>query len=312
MAETNQFSRLDHRLPVARAEVARVGSGWADVGQRVERSDAVTHFSLDVPVQTRPQEETPPAPPPSESELRGTLAQAITAKAFADEQAERATSTVARAGEHVERCRARVESFSNLDDETAAALVEALRGGDWLDQGDGPLRQRRAEAQIAADDLRAAERAAAVLTEARDSAQADADAASRAARVAAIAVAGLTAEQLAQHVLALEDLAAREREALYSFDRISVGAGVRLPPAAFDVVVTNPQPSRPLDTSAWQRAIDRLLTDASAVVSAPLPEHVARPPSRRNFEIRRAVPIRPLEPAAEGPVADILEPASEG
>ena len=200
MSATNQFAKLDHRVPIARAEVNRVGGGWVDPAGRVDRDDRTSHLPLTLPggLPAPPLEASPT--PPSETELRATLAQCIASKQFVEAQLQRAQATADRGRQHVESCRARVASFASLDDDATAATIEALRGeGGRLDPDDG-LRKRRIEREIARDDLAAAERAASVLDMPPLEARVDADHALEAARAAAVAVAALTAEQMARRV----------------------------------------------------------------------------------------------------------------
>jgi hypothetical protein len=57
---------------------------------------------------------------------------------------------------------------------------------------------------------------------------------------------------------------------------------------------------RPIDSSAWQAALDQLLADATVQIEVTLPERRRPPPMPRySHEIRHAVPIRRPEPPQE-------------
>ena len=308
MSATNQFAKLDHRAPLPQAGVNRVGPGWSDTLSN-DRSDPVTYLPLHSPgalPAPTPREASPP--PPTEAELREVLMQTIAAKQFSDDQLARAAASAARAVQYVADRKAHLESFAGLDDEVTTITVEALRSGDGRLDLDESIRRKQAARDVARADVAAAERAQAVLAEALIHAQADAASAATAARKAAVAVAAIEAQGLAQRVLDLEDEAARTREIVYAFDRIAAGTGVPLPAAVFDVSVSNPQPLRRLDASAWIAALDALMNDATVEVSIPIPDPVPARPLRYSHEITYAVPIRPL---AEAVVTDLPEPAGE-
>ena len=146
------------------------------------------------------------------------------------------------------------------------------------------------------------------LREARDAV----DAASKAARAAAVAVAAITAEQMARHVLDLEDEVERARVALIAFDRVSAGSHQPLPALVFAAIgPNNPALGKPVDTTAWQAAIDQLLADATAEVSVAIPERVATPPPRRYApDLIYVQPIQraPVEAEADAAIEAMTEP----
>lgn len=277
MSATNEFRRLGPGLQIARAETTRVGAGWSDVGQRVERADPTSYLPLAVaPTGLEAPPEAPAPPPPTEAELRTTLSACIASKQFADDRLVEAVATAERAAKHVAACRERLEGFASLDAEAEAALIEALRDAGRGDPDGGPLRQRRIERGIAADDLAAAERAASVLNGAMIDARADADAATVACRRAAVAVCGITAETLAQRTIDLADETERVREVVRGYDQISAGVGA-LPPTVFQVLVDSPRLARVADTAPWLDACTALMADATATVTIPVPGRVAAP-----------------------------------
>ena len=99
-----------------------------------------------------------------------------------------AEASAERARDHVEACRARLKSFASLDDDMTAATVIALRSGDGRPRVgmDDALRQRVRERDDACADLRAAENTRRELDAALVNAKADAEAATQAARKAAL------------------------------------------------------------------------------------------------------------------------------
>jgi hypothetical protein len=311
----SSFAKLDHRVPMARADVNRIGPGWDPnlAPEGSTRADPTTYFPLvapgGLPSEPLPGPAASPPPAPTEAELRETLEQCISAKAFADTNLQRAQETHDRAGRHVERCRTALENFATLDDEVTEATVEALRSGDGRPRVDlsDELRRRVSERNIARDDLVAAERAAVVLAEGLTASRVDADAAMKAARTAAVAVVALEAEAMALRVLQLEAEAARIREAMFGFDRINIGTGMPFPLIVRKVFgLNNPRFLRPIDASAWQAARDALLDDPTAEVVIPVPDRIGpaidntvAPVARTMFshEVVHAVPISDWKPA---------------
>ena len=281
MSATNEFAKLDFRQPIARAEINKVGAGWdIPVGTTV-RDDRTTHLPLTMPGGLQPQPLEPPPPPPTEAELRATLAQANAAWAFADEGLQRAKASADRAAQHVAQCKAHAATFDDLDDQITERTVEALRSGDGRPRGgmDDDLRQRVAERDVARASAVAAERAQPVLDAAALEAGVGADLALKAARSAAVAVMAGEAERLAQRVVDLEDEAERTRDALIAFDRVSASTEQPLPAAVFAVVVADSaRLSKPVDSRAWEAALDQLLGDAQAEVSVTIPPRQPPPP----------------------------------
>ena len=314
MAETS-FSKLDPNTPLPQATVNRTGPGW---NSGATRDDGVVYHPLTIPIAGAgtPQLTEPAPPAPSEDQLRGALQRAITAKAFSDDQLSRAEGTADRAAAYVAQCRARLASYDGLDDAITAATIAALQSETGKPDPDGELHHQQAAREAARGAVQAAERVARVLVEALTDARADAERAVQAARKAAVGVAAIEAERLAEHVIALEDEAKRTREAVYGFDRIAVAAGQRLPPASRAVVWSGGDDGhtmRRVDSSAWLAAINQLLADATAAVSIEIPEPTPPRPSY-SLEVRRAIPIRPqAEPVAEveGSVISTLDPAED-
>jgi hypothetical protein len=168
----SEFSKLDHRVPLARADVNRVGSGWSD--PRVDRRDAVTHPALYVPGRGElpPAAEPPPPPPPpvlSEAERREQLAQAIAARDAAAASMQVAIERHDRAVRDEARCRTALAGYATLPAEIGVSKENALRAGSDASLPDG-LRTRLQERGAAEADLAAAQRA--VETFARERQQA--------------------------------------------------------------------------------------------------------------------------------------------
>jgi hypothetical protein len=112
-------------------------------------------------------------------------------------------------------------------------------------------------------------------------------------------VASIEATRLAQHVLDLEDEAARERDALQGYDRISVNSGIPLSVPLFDVIGTDvARALRPVDSTPWLAALDQLMADPTAEVSIPIPSRRPAPVLRYSHEVRHSIPLRRLEPEA--------------
>lgn len=301
MSATNEFSKLDHRVPLARAEVARVGSGWNDPAGRVDRADPASYLPLTLPGGNSPppQQAEPAPPPPTEEQLRAGLAQCIVARDFTAAQLARAEATVDRAVAHVARCRANVADFGDLEAQITAATVEALRSGEGRPRGgtDDELRQRIAARDVARASLTAVERAEVVLREALVDAQTDATQAAQAARRAAIAVAAIEATKLAERVVELESEAERTRAVLLAFDRVNANSGHPLPAVVFGVVVSDAAKlMQPVDASSWYGAVDALMADAEAAVSIPLPPRRPKPVLSHSHEVTIAIPIRRPQP----------------
>ena len=314
MAETS-FSKIDPNVPLPQAGVNRVGGGW-DTGGAVDRADRTTYLPLAIPIAGAgtAQLVEVPKPPPSEQQLRATLAQVITAMQFANAQLDRSSATHQRSIKHAEHCREHLQTFDGLDDQITAQTIAALQSGDGRPRGgqDDELRQRIAERDVARANATASERAQRLLSEALVDASDDAAKAALAARRAALAVAAVEAAKLAQRVIDLEDEAKRTRERVYGFDRLAVNSHLALPPALHAVLwADDGHQLRRADSSSWQAAIDQLLTDASAEVSIEIPPPAPPRPRQPGLEVRRAIPIRRPEAEEEAAVNLLLEPGTE-
>jgi hypothetical protein len=255
MAESS-FANLNPSR-FARAEVRHIGPGW-DVSGTV-RDDPVTNFPLVLPgAQAAPPLVVPKPPTPSADELRAALAVCVASMRSTSEALTGAETYAELAKAHLEGCRARLAEFDELDSEIAEATVVALRSGDGRLIGDGH-RQRIHERADARADLDAAERAFGMLSEDLGVAQAEAAAATEAARRAAVAVLGVEAERLVErHDLLLAE-AATIRERLAQFDRAVTGVGP-LPATVLKVLRENGVNfNRVLDSGEWKTKLDALL-----------------------------------------------------
>lgn len=120
---------------LAGAEVRRIGAGW-DSPAGSTRNDPTTHIPLAIPIGNEP----PPQPrlklvPPTETELRATLAQAKAARDLTAATLADAEAAADRARHRVARCTERLDSFVTLDAQITKATVAALRSGDGLSHG---------------------------------------------------------------------------------------------------------------------------------------------------------------------------------
>ena len=161
----SEFSKLDHRVPLQRAEVNRVGSGWSD--PRVDRRDAVTHPALYVPGRGElpPAAEPPPPPPPrilSEVERREVLREAISARDAAKIALDSAVERHDRAVRDEARCRTALAGYATLPAEIGVHKERALRQGADASLPE-TLRSRLQERGAAEADLAAAQRAVEVF-----------------------------------------------------------------------------------------------------------------------------------------------------
>jgi hypothetical protein len=303
------FNRLDHRTPLARAEVNRVGD-WSDTS-RTERLDPASHFPFEPLPATQPQ----PIPErPNEAELRKQLQHALEHQQAADVKAQRARDAHERAEHHREKCSRQLAEFATLDAEVVEHKVTALKCDVGRLDVDLPdeLRRRIADRDLARTDLGAADRAAAVLLAERAEASAAAGETARAVERALCATLNATAEGIAVHFFASLREAERCVRALTGFDKFVAGRNGTLPSLVRDVLLAEPRDLRvPLGTAstdAWRAAGDRLKADVEASVSMDdllPPAAPQRPPMMVTFNVTHAHAspharwIGPLKSAAD-------------
>ena len=168
----SEFSKLDHRWPLQRADVRHVGGGWGET--RVDRGDAATHPALYVPGRGElpPAAEPPPPPPPpvlTEVERREVLREAISARDAAKIALDSAVERHERAVRDETRCRTALAGYGTLQAEIASHKERALRHGADASLPEA-LRTRLQERGAAEADLAAAQRAVAVFDQERQQA----------------------------------------------------------------------------------------------------------------------------------------------
>jgi hypothetical protein len=154
----SSFAKLDHRIPLARAEVR--GTTPVDL---VERMDGVTHSPLSNPDAPNIHGWSPPADPvPTETELRERLIEALDLEAHAARAALDAEAAHARALDHLDKARADLDGFSDLDSAIASSVIDSLRDDTALvtDFDEAILARDRARtihqaAEVAQSTLRA-------------------------------------------------------------------------------------------------------------------------------------------------------------
>jgi hypothetical protein len=288
----SEFSKLDHRVPLARAETNRVGNGWNDPLARVARDDPHGYMPLMIPgaVPAPPSPEPPPPPPPSEDELREVLVRAIEAMRSSAEGVAEAETHADLAAHLVENCKAEVASFDGLEGEQTATLIQRLKAG-LLDQAD--VGGRRLAFETSRAQLATAENAKRVLDDDLANVREQAETARKAAHAAAIMLLGIEATALATRVRDLEDETRRMREALLAFDRLTASTGGTLPPVVFDVIGgDNALLMKPVDSTMWRNALAELLADPTAEVLVTIPER--RPPAP--MPPRGAPTVKIMEP----------------
>jgi hypothetical protein len=275
MAE-NSFAGLTPGIGLDRAEVNRVGEGWAH-SDRVERPD----YTLNLPFDKVPPRRVVVSPPqPSESELREQLAAAIEAQRTAGETLERAEAAHERAEQHKTRCQQRAAEYAGLDETIAAATIEALRCDA------GRLSPDMSEAhELAIDDrarahaeLQAAGTALATfLAERAQASEAYGTASTATDVLVARVLAHTAAEALAVEHEAHLARAATIRTTLVAFDHYRTGRGgssVVMPPTLQRVwgQIDRQAFGYRQDQSAWLAAADALRADPHCAVTLASPE----------------------------------------
>jgi hypothetical protein len=295
---TNKAAQLDHRVPLARAEVQRVGSEWLETSTKAEALDGRMHIATDPamvpdtiermrtvdepPLPPRPQ----PAPVPTEGELRGRLAERLAEQREAEQAMVTAVAAADRARDLLSERQRALASFTGLDERIAQFTIDRLRESGQATVPDEYRAQITAR-DAAFTDLQAAEQAHVVLSAELDAARQRVEQRRQLATAAALTV--LNTE--AARVLARHKAATLAAEAAYvelcEFDRftsgtrghpmpIGVGALLRSPPLDLRSWVASPK----LDTARWRGALARLLADPLAAIE-PEP---ASPPELENVQ----------------------------
>jgi hypothetical protein len=248
----SEFSKLDHRWPLQRAEVNRIGNGWGET--RVDRRDAVTHPALYVPSRGElpPAVEPSPPPPPlvlSEAERREVLREAISARDAAKIALDSAVERHERAVRDETRCRTALAGYDTLQAEIGVSKENALRAGSDASLPGG-LRMRLQDRAAAEADLAAAQRAVEVFGRERQQAtEAHTRAAGWQLTKALREVIDIGRDRLRPELEALEQRAAALRQVIHrSRPWASVAEALLADPmgAALDVTVPDePLPDEP-------------------------------------------------------------------
>src|SRR5271166_3463436 len=122
----HEAAKLDHTIPLARAEPNRVGPGWAISVPRAEAADTLLHIHPDESQTGKlwdiaPKVGEPPLPPkprppepPTNEELRAQLIAALERKAEAEAQLHGATEAHNRAVQLRDERRRRLLTFDQL------------------------------------------------------------------------------------------------------------------------------------------------------------------------------------------------------
>jgi hypothetical protein len=281
MSGTNRAEKLDHTIPIARAEVNRVGPEWLQTATTAEAYDSNIHLTdpRDVPdtiermrqVGEPPLPERPrPPPAPTESELRERLSETLVVKQEADAAVATAMAARDRAQQLLVERQNALAGFGGLDQQITQHTVERLRENGRADLPDS-LRERLAQRERARGDLAASEGALAVLSNELVDARNAAEAATRIATNVALAVLNTRIVQtVTRYQAALAEAEGSYRE-LAEYDRFIAARGVlpfsvasvmRAPPIDYRAMIASPG----LDTSHWRTALAALMADPLAAL----------------------------------------------
>jgi hypothetical protein len=274
---TNDFAGLDPHVSIDRAEVNRVGEGWAH-SDRVERPDYTLHLPFD---KVPPQPPITPQPQPTQAEVREQLGRAIEAQRAAGETLERAEAAHERTEAHLAKCQQRAAQYAGLDQAIAAATIEALRcdagrlSPDLTEEHELAIDDRaRASAELAA-----AETALATFRAEHAEASAAYGNAAKAADALIARVLAHIAEAIAIEHEGLLERAKMLRGVMVGFDRFATPYHVPIPPTLGRVYGGTDRQAfaRQVDASMWRDAADRLRADPTATVSVTLFELLPEP-----------------------------------
>jgi hypothetical protein len=268
----NSFERLG--TPTAsRAEINRVGDGWAVAASRATADDPKLHLPLHTPGGNPPPPYMPPPPQPSEQEHRAALIAALEHQKADDSKLASAAEAHARSLRLVEQRKQALAGFASLADDRLAQTLDSLRDDDGavtLPGADDRLIKR----EIARLDLEDAERACETLAAELASMVSASEQAARDVSRAVVSVLSHIADRAAdEHAEALAQAAAC-KELLHEFDQFSANSGVRLSGKVHSILLANGTGVAKLrDTSSWRTAREKLLADprAEIVIDTPAP-----------------------------------------
>lgn len=283
MSGTNRAEKLDHTIPIARAEVNRVGPEWLQTATKADAYDSNLHITdpRDVPdtiermrqVGEEPLPERPKPPPaPTESELRERLSETLVVKQEADADVATATAARDRAQQLLVERQNALASFGGLDAAITGYTVAALRENGRADLPD-ELREQLAARERARGDAAAAEAALSVLSGELVDARNAAEAAARIATNTALAVLNTRIVQtVARYQAALTEAEGAFTE-MAEYDRFisargvlpfSVASVMRAPPIDYRAMIATPG----LDTGKWRDALAALMADPLAALES--------------------------------------------
>lgn len=271
MAE-HSFANLapgTHSIP--RAEVNRVGSGWAGSLGVAQAFDGSFHPPM--PQVDEPAPPAPPAPQPTEAETRDQLEAAQQQQRRADEAVQQAQAVHARALERLEACRHAVQAFDSLNTDALSGTLEALRGAGPVEVP-AALRERMRQRHDAQADLALAEQAAEVLAAELAIATEEAARIARECHRLTVTVLGFTADRLVDQRADLLRQGAGLFNVLLEFDRYAANANATLSQQLVTLLMSAgvPELARERDVSAWQRAAEQLHADPHAEITiTPVP-----------------------------------------
>jgi hypothetical protein len=309
MAESNP-ARLDHRTPLARAEVNVITHGTAPAAHQFDRADPVTHYPLGF-VQPR-SEPRPAPPPPTEQELRAKLAQALERMDAADSALDDARGAHEQAQTHLQTCQRRAGEFATLDVEVGAATTSALRAGKDVADVRDAFAEKLDQKASAAVELKAAQAAVTTLLAEMESASARAGNATREVDTLVAKVLAFPAEAMAREVLECRGQIDRRVSCLLGFDKLTVSTKQFLAPTARYVVGDNVSPQQVFraNMKPWADAAAALRADPQVAITIELPRlEVPTVPGTSLISYGPPQPYaKPEAPAAPPPQMDDGDP----
>jgi hypothetical protein len=304
MAESDA-PRLDHRVPIAPAEVNVPNRDTPASPHQYDRADMALHHALTDAPRIVP-EPRPAWPQPTEADLRMQLAGAIDRQREFDAALARTTAAHERGLHHVERCQTALAEYAGIDD----ALTVLRCDPDSADPSlPDDLAFRLGERERCRVELQTAEHACAVLTREMAGASAAAGDAARAVDHAIARVLGCKADDLAMRYALLKAQAWNVATALCAFDRVAtahkIGISPRVARAIGDVAG---QLMRPQNVAPWTMAMDALRADpmAEVTITLPAPEIAPLPPPQWSSGPPVPAPSK-LPPRPQPPPEPVLD-----
>jgi hypothetical protein len=269
MAE-HELAKLSPSASFTAGGVNRVGPGWTDYAERVQRVDQELHLRFD---KFDPVPLPPRAPLPTEAERRAELKAALVTQAEAAAALASAQVTADRASRHAQRCREAVESFGSLEHDMKADLLVQLRDGQRDVRSSRELRQRQAQKQLAETDYVTA---AAAEAECHREVQAALTEKTRVDRMVTAAVSnvqGFKALALVDRYRALAEEMQTICARLSAFDMFSTPRQAAMPGAVTALLreQTLVRLGRRQDQGEWIKLSEALLLDADTPLMEEIP-----------------------------------------